>query len=659
MSRIPLAFVPFVSFIMVMLAGLQQPVLSQSGSGQGVARAMDSVRTENWAAAQIEARSDGREGQDIVLWHFLRSGNAENPQQVLDFVNRNPDWPGMSYLKEKTESTMERASSDIVFPFFEDYVPRTGTGALALARAHRAAGDTDAAEAVIVHAWTNLPLVQEERTAFTVIWGETIKPHNTARMDHALWRGWSVNARALLGAMDDGWKALAEARMGLRQQAGNVDTLIANVPASLKSDPGLAYERFLWRYRKARRDSAIELLLERSSSADSLGRPEAWAKPRVDLARRRMLAGAYREAYRIASSHHMTEGSDYRELEWLAGYLALHHLGDAKTALAHFEAYLDDAVTPIAVGRGGYWVGRAHEKLGASDAAKTAYGRAAEYQTSFYGLLAAERANLPFDTRLSGKEDFAPWRDASFTQTSVYRAAILLLGAREYVLAERFLTHLAEGLSRDEIGQMGVMLAEMNQPHIQVMVGKRAARVGVEIPGPYYALYPSIVSQNHPVPTEMVLAIARRESEFDPVVISHAGARGLMQLMPGTAKLMSGELGLRYSLDRLTADPRYNYTLGAAYLADVSRRFGGNVVMMSAAYNAGPGRPARWISQNGDPRKGGIDVVDWIEAIPFDETRNYVMRVAESLPVYRARLGLEPLPVPFSQELIGSSLKVR
>ncbi len=659
MSRIPSAFAPVLSVVLCMALWMPARMEAQAGAGQGLARAMESVRTENWAAAQIEAGRDGQEAQDLVLWHFLRSGDAENAQQVLDFITRNPDWPGLPYLKEKSEAAMETAPADVVLPFFKDHIPRTGTGALALARAHRQAGDIGAAEAAAIHAWTHLTLVQDEREALMSAWGAVLKPYHTARMDHALWSGWSVNARAMLGQMNDGWRALALARIALRKQEGNVDTLIANVPAALKNDAGLAYERFLWRYRKGRRASAIELMLERSDSEESLGRPELWAKPRVDLARRRMLAGAHREAYRIAANHHMSAGSDFRELEWLAGYIALRHLNDAKTALPHFQAYLEDAETPIAVGRGGYWVGRAHEALGGSDAARAAYARAAEFQTSFYGLLAAERADLPFDTRLSGKEAFAPWRSASYTNSSVYRAAILLLSAQEYVLAERFLTHLAEELPREEIGQMGAMLAEMNQPHIQVMVGKRAARFGIEIPGPYYALYPSIVSQKHPVPTEMVLAIARRESEFDPVVVSHAGARGLMQLMPGTAQLMAGELGVSYSLNRLTADPRYNYTLGAAYLADVSRRFNGNVVMMSAAYNAGPGRPARWMDQNGDPRRGGIDIVDWIEAIPFDETRNYVMRVAESLPVYRARLGVDPLPVPFSQELIGSTLRVR
>ena len=161
-----------------------------------------------------------------------------------------------------------------------------------------------------------------------------------------------------------------------------------------------------------------------------------------------------------------------------------------------------------------------------------------------------------------------------------------------------------------------------------------------------------------PVPMEMALAIARRESEFDPSVASGVGALGLMQVMPATAKEVAEGLGIDYARDSVLNDWSYNATLGAAYLATLSERYDGNVVMMSAAYNAGPSRPDRWVSEQGDPRKGEMDVIDWIEAIPFNETRNYVMRVAESLPVYRARLGKAAHPVPFTEELIGTTLRV-
>ena len=232
---------------------------------------------------------------------------------------------------------------------------------------------------------------------------------------------------------------------------------------------------------------------------------------------------------------------------------------------------------------------------------------------------------------------------------------MLLLAAGQDNLAERFFTHLTESLDRSQIGQLGDMLAEMGRPPIQVMVGKRAAQRGIEVPGPYYALHP-LAEDPHPVPTELVLSIARRESEFNPEVVSGVGARGLMQVMPRTAQEVSGWINEPYSLSGLLSDPNYNARLGAAYLASLARQFDGNVVMMAAGYNAGPSRPVGWMQLYGDPRRGEIDVVDFIESIPFQETQNYVMRVAESLPVYRARLGKDPHPVPFSEELTGATL---
>ncbi|EPX79717.1 lytic transglycosylase domain-containing protein [Salipiger mucosus] len=631
--------------------------LATGASAQGdraLGQAMQDMREGNWAAALIEARGDGQVGLDVVLWHYLRASRGD-PGQIMDFVERNPDWPGMPYLREKSEIAISEADNDTVTAFFENHRPQTGAGTLALARALAARGERGAAEAEVVLAWRTLPLSSEERRTFLSDWGDLLEPHHAARLDMALWKGWESNARAVAPLTSDGWQALAEARIALRDLSPGVDGLIEAVPDTLAGDPGLAYERFRWRLRKGRDADAIEMLLARSGSAEDLGEPWAWAEHRHDLAHRRMRDGAYREAYRIASEHWLTEGRDFAALEWLSGYIALRFFDDPELALTHFRNHRDSVDTPISLGRGGYWMGRALEAMGDDEGARQAYAQGARYQTSFYGLLAAERGGIEPDPSLAGNEEFPDWREAGFTDSSVYKAAVLLLASGERSLGERFLTHLAEGLDRRGIGQMGDMLAEMDRPHVQVMVGKRAARYGMQVPGPYYALHPDLVKTDFPVPMEMVLAIARRESEFDPGVVSHAGARGLMQLMPGTAKDVSGWLGLPYRHEGLLTDPAYNARLGSTYLARLSDRFDGNPVMMAAGYNAGPGRPLNWMERWGDPRSGEVDVIDWIETIPFNETRNYVMRVTESLPVYRARLGRDPHPVPFSEELIGST----
>lgn len=641
--------------IAVLLLCLGHVAPASAASGDALARAMDLLRNGDWAGAKIAARGDGQEAMDVIAWHALRAGQGD-AREVQDFLARNGDWPGLPYLREKSEEAMTAARHADVRAFFADQDPRTGAGALSLARALKDAGDPGAAEATIVLAWRSLALSSEERAAFRAEWGDLVADHHVARLDYALWKGWKVNSRAMVPLVDEGWQKLAEARLALRAGEGGVDARIEAVPASLANHPGLAYERFRWRMSKRRHADAADLLLERSTSFDALGEPWAWARARRDLTRRQMRAGNYAKAYQIASSHYLVDGSDYADLEWLSGFLALRFLNRPADALTHFQNFREAVFTPISLGRAGYWTGRAHEALGQDAQAAEAYAFGAKYQTSFYGLLAAERGNLPPDPRLAGTEEFPDWRQAAFVQSSVFRAAVLLFAAGETSLAERFITHLAESQDRTGMGQLGQFLIDINKPHVQVMLGKRAAQFGHELHAPYYALHTDVTARRHDVPTELVLAIARRESEFDPLVISGAGARGFMQLMPGTAREVSGKLGLDYSAERLLSDPGYNATLGGAYLAELSDMFGGNAVMMSAGYNAGPSRPQRWMRDNGDPRRGAIDVVDWIELIPFDETRNYVMRVTESLPIYRARLGQNPHPVPFSQELIGSTL---
>jgi soluble lytic murein transglycosylase len=297
--------------------------------------------------------------------------------------------------------------------------------------------------------------------------------------------------------------------------------------------------------------------------------------------------------------------------------------------------------------------------LGDTAAAQAAYADGAQFQTSFYGLLAAERGGLPVDPYLDGAEPFADWRGSDLARRDLFEAGLLLQASGEVDLAELFWTHLAEGLDRAQAGQLGQASIDTDQPHLGVMIGKQVAERGITLHAPYYPLHP-LADADLPMAAEMNLAIARRESEFDPSVQSGVGARGLMQIMPATATEVAASLGLSggHSTDRLITDPVYNAELGAAFLSQLAGRFDGNVVLMSAAYNAGPGRPDRWIRLYGDPRQGSadFDIIDWIEHIPFRETRNYVMRVAESLPIYRARLGKDPLPVPFSAELAGSTL---
>ncbi|NOE28109.1 lytic transglycosylase domain-containing protein [Ruegeria sp. HKCCD6157] len=619
---------------------------------------LDEMRKGDWNAALRVSGQRGSVSRDIIVWHWLREGFGSSGD-VLVFLERRPDWPGLAWLRRKSEPVFTGADPDRVLKFYAGMPPQTAEGALNYAVALKAKGRIGEAEADIVTAWRTMPMGSGLQKSYLENFAKLLKPHHAARLDGMLWDGHLVSAGQMLPLVGPDERKLAEARIALQKRQPGVDTKVAAVPKSLADAPGLAFDRFVWRDKKELDDSAVDLMLARSTGPDALGEPDKWAEGRRRLARLEMRSGHAARAYDVAANHHMTPemGYGYADLEWLAGFLALRKLNDPATAVRHFQNFSDAVKSPISKGRGGYWLGRAYAALGDADKAYDAYAMGADYQTSFYGLLAAERIGRPFDAELANPRRAPHWRQAEFADSSVLEAGLLLLKAEEANLSERFLTHLVESLDPVQANQLGDLVIELKQPHLAVMIAKRAATTGTVLPAAYYPVHP-VADMRLPMAKEMTLAIARRESEFDPVVVSGAGARGLMQVMPATAKLVAGELGILsgHQTGRLTTDWQYNAKLGANYLSGLAADFNGNVVMMAAGYNAGPRRPISWMERYGDPRTGEVDIVDWIETIPFSETRNYVMRVTESLPVYRARLGQPALPIPFSQELIGSSL---
>ncbi len=620
--------------------------------------ALAEMRKGDWNEALSAAGSRGSVARDIIVWHWLRQGFGGSGD-VLVFLERRPDWPGLAWLRRKSEPAFTNADPDRVLKFYAGLPPQTAEGALNHAVALMAKGRRGEAEAEIVIAWRTMAMGSGLQKDYLENFSKLLKPHHEARLDRLLWDGHLISSKRMLPLVSVDQRKLAEARIALQKREPGVDGKIAAVPKALMDSPGLAFDRFVWRDKKELDDSAIELMLARSDSPETLGEPDKWAEGRRRLARLEMRNGTAMRAYDIAANHHMTPemGYGYADLEWLSGFLALRRLGDPATAVRHFQNFSGAVQSPISKGRGGYWLGRAYAELGNAEKAHEAYAEGAKYQTSFYGLLAAEQIGRPFDNDLANPRRAPHWKQAAFADSSVLEAGMLLLRAGERDLAERFLTHLVESLGPVEAVQLGDLALELNEQHLAVMIAKRAATTGLVLPAAYFPVHP-VADLGLPMAKEMTLAIARRESEFDPIVISGAGARGLMQVMPATAKLVAKDLGILsgHKTLRLTSDWKYNAKLGANYLSGLAEDFNGNIVMMAAGYNAGPRRPITWMKRYGDPRSGQIDIVDWIETIPFNETRNYVMRVAESLPVYRARLGKPALPLPFSQELIGSTL---
>jgi soluble lytic murein transglycosylase len=604
----------------------------------------------NWDAALSEA--NGQVSRDVIEWMRLRAGEGLLGEYE-DFLARRPDWPGLALIRNRGEEAVARSSTpERVIAFFADVQPVTAEGAIALTDALRATGQKDAAQSEAMRAWIALSFSPEEQETILSNYAETLSATHELRLDRLLWDGEEAEAERMLPLVSPGWRKLAEARIALREEAPGVDAKLKAVPAKLLSNPGLAYERFVWRMRKDRYEEAATVILEASGSSESLGRPEEWAERRALLARKLMRDGDPRNAYRVAASHQLAGGSDYADLEFVAGFAALRKLGDANAALNHFQRLTAAVETPISLARGAYWEGRALEALGRQDEAKAAYSRAAKHQTAYYGLLAAERIGVPMSKSILGPQNYPDWTKAAFARSSVLEAALLLQQAGDVGQSKRFFLHLAEGLDAEGLGQLGNLALEIGEPHIAVLIGKQAAERGVILPAAYYPVT-VMVPEGLAVSRALALSIARRESEFDPEVVSAAGARGLMQVMPGTAKMMAKRIGVEYVAAKLTQDPAYNAALGSEYLAQMVEEFGPSIALIASGYNAGPGRPRSWVEQFGDPRRDNVDVVDWVEMIPFAETRTYVMRVAESVVIYRAKLKGEVGKVKITEELKG------
>ncbi|MDO9639479.1 MAG: transglycosylase SLT domain-containing protein [Pseudotabrizicola sp.] len=617
---------------------------------QAMQQVLARIAAKDWAGAT--AIAPHAVARDLVVWSQLRAGDGLLGDYE-SFLQRRPDWPGLPFLHQKGETAVARSTSpERVVAYFAGTTPKTGEGAVALIRALQALGRTDQAEDRAMQAWSDLVLSPQDEAALLDIAPKSVALVHELRMDRLLWQERRVEAQRLLPRLPADWQALARARMALQTGADGVNALINAVPASRAGDPGLAFDRFIWRMKRDMYDEALPLILDRSASAAALGDPQAWAARRAVLTRWLLRQNRPAEAYRVASAHHLTSGAGYADLEFLSGFIALRRLNDPTRALEHFRHLEAGVATPISLSRALYWQGRAQEAAGARDAAQRAYSAAARHQTAYYGLLAAEKLGQQLDPALISTKRPPDWRQAAWTGSSVHQAALLAFRAGDRNLAKRFWLHLAEGLDSTGLDQLGDMALALNQPHIAVLVGKHAAERSVILPRAYYPVT-DLVPDGLAVSRAFALSIARRESEFEPTARSTADARGLMQLLPGTAKMMASKLSLPFEEGRLTRDPGYNATLGSAYLRQLIDEFGPSIALVASGYNAGPGRPRRWITEYGDPRSPDVDVIDWVESIPFTETRTYVMRVVEGVILYRAKLRGTPGPVRVTAELKG------
>ncbi len=618
------------------------------------ALALDMGQRGDWDAARASLRTADvpPEATHLLDWFRLRAGEgtlAEFDAWLTDMAH----WPLPVTIQRAAEALLEDAPAAEVRRFYADRTPQSAAGAMALLQALDPGAEADELARSL---WLEHSLNARQEAQLLERHGEALADLHGTRLDMLLWRGAGSAAERMLERVPAEVARLAQARLGLQANAQGVAALVNAVPAALADDPGLAHDRFQWRMNAGLTDSAGDLLIERSATgADALGTPEAWARWRIFLTRTTLGAGDAERAYALATPHHLEDGAQFADLEWLAGFIALRHLDRPEDALRHFRALRIRVSSPISLGRAGYWEGLAHEALGDHGAAEAAFAYAAEHTTSFYGQLAAERAGLGMDPALAHGPTYPRWQESGFAGSDLLAAALLLRDTGNWLEARRLILHLAWQLdSADDLGALGDLLLGLEEPNKALNVAKIAVQKGHVLPRAYFPLT-GLEAVDLPAPADLVMAIARRESEFDPAVVSHADARGLMQVLPGTGQMMARELGIEgFDPASLTTDPALNARLGAAYLRGLREEFGPSLALVAAGYNAGPGRPRAWIDRLGDPRNGDVDIVDWVESVPFAETRNYIMRVAESLVVYRTRLAGEPAPINLEALLRGS-----
>lgn len=570
-------------------------------------------------------------------WAALRLGGAAiGFDRIAAFAQAYPDYPNPAWIRRRSEDALlaERKPAPFVRAFFARERPQTPSGKLALALAFRADGLTEDADELVRDAWRNDPLSPTLEARFLDLFKDSLTTaDHRFRMERFLARESWETARRAASYAGEGYDALVKARIAVDSRARTAEKLVEAVPAALKSDTSWLFSRVQHLRRSEKPADAAKLMAELTRDPAQLVDGDLWWIERRLVARKLLDEGDARAAYAVAIGHGATSPEKRIEAEFLCGWIALRRLGDPATARRHFDRAAAIAGQPISQARAAYWQGRAAEAAGRREEARSFYEAAARHGITYYGQLAAARLG-------AGDLVFRPAAPAPAPKPMVdavafaYEAGLRELGLPLAVEFARGSTDTA-----DLEGVAAILVANADAKAVLVL-GKLATQRGQpldEAAFPTIGIPPFEPVGKNPVEPAVVLAIARQESMFDPAAGSPVGARGLMQLMPGTASATARKAGLTYEPGRLL-EPVYNAQLGAAHLGDLMEDYRGAFILVFAAYNAGPGNVKKWIAAHGDPRLPGVDPIDWVELIPFSETRNYVQRVMENLQVYRRRL---------------------
>ena len=587
---------------------------------------------------------------NFINWRYLlTTGNQASFFNYQVFINQNPEYPRIDRLKYLAEHKLstESVSPKKIINWFNDQEPLSGYGKMILGESYVLIGNKDKGIKLIKEGWITADLSKNNLKHFRKKYKKYLNTNDyIKRADYLAWNSKNWDLKRTIRYLPKDYQLLYTARNILFTRGYGVDQAIRDVPKKYKNDAGLNYDRLKWRRKKGRVDSSVEILLKIKNDKEYLVFPEKWWKEREIISRALIYKKKYKTAYKISSDHGMIEGPEYAGAEWMSGWIALSFLNDPLLAENHFKNFFNNVSYPISLSRGAYWLGRTYEKIGNNELSNQWYSEASKYLTTYYGQLAFLKLNPDGKFELNKDMEVEEKYRLTFSKKELVKIVYLLNELKKDKYTKNILRHLAN----DNINSGSEVLAaelatNINRYDFAIQVSKIASyqkRFHNKFNYPIMST-PNFINGRKIPESALILSIIRQESEFDLKANSHAGAKGLMQLMPYTAKIVSKQAKLPYSKPRLTTDPEYNINLGSHYIAGLILQYDGAYPFAIAAYNAGPNRVKYWNKINKNPQKKQINYVDWVELIKFRETRNYVQRVLENYNVYRYVLEQKPV----------------
>jgi len=616
-------------------------------------KAISEMEKSQWTKAlSTSSRAKDKSINNFILWRYLlTNGNQASFFDYLAFIDKNKDYPRIDrirYLAEHKLDTKEISPKKIV-NWFADKEPLSGFGKMILGESNILIGNEELGKKQIKEGWIDADLSSNELKFFRSKFKKYLDEKDYInRAEYLAWNNKYWDLKRILPYLPKDYELLYNARQLLMSKSYGVDEAIKKVPDKFVNDAGLNYDRLKWRRKRGRIDGSVEILLKVKNTKDYLVRPDLWWEEREIISRSLIYDKKFELAYKISSNHGLSEGSEFAEAEWMSGWIALSFLKDPLLAKDHFQNFYNNVSYPISTARGAYWLGKTFKTLKDKDQSNKWFEEATKYLTTYYGQLAFMELNPNGNFELEQDMEIDTKYKINFFDKELVKIIYLLDELDKDKYTKNILRHIAN----DNVAAGSEILAAELATNIgrfdfAIQISKIASyekRFHNKYNYPIIST-PKLINGRKIPETAFILSIIRQESEFDMSANSHAGAKGLMQLMPYTAKLVSKQAKLPYSKSRLTTDPEYNINLGSHYIAGLILDYDGAYPFAVAAYNAGPNRVKYWKKINKDPQKNQINYVDWIELIKFRETRNYVQRVLENYNVYRYILEKKPIPM--------------